>query len=210
MCGVPVSRAGRIFAEAYPQGLPRGGGRAARRPGGGEAARAEGGGAARRGAAGDARHAHRGCAAGFRQRTISSRRSRRPARPRRAIIWPRSTFPPASSCWARPAPPDLEGELLRLRPAEILVPEDELGDAAIKRASEAAGAPLSPSARTMLHQANGERLLKEAFEVPRSTAWAFSPRAISQPLPRRSHYVNLMQGRAARPCARRNARRQAR
>ena len=34
--------------------------------------------------------------------------------------------------------PDLEGELLRLRPAEVLLPEDELGDMAIKRASEAA------------------------------------------------------------------------
>ena len=61
MCGVPVSRAELRFAEADPQGLPRGRRRAARRPRGGEAARPQGGGAARRGAAGNARHAHRGC-----------------------------------------------------------------------------------------------------------------------------------------------------
>ncbi len=65
---------GRIFAEADPQGLPRGGGRAARRPGGRQAPRAEGGGAPRCGAAGDARHAHRGCAAGFGREQLPHRR----------------------------------------------------------------------------------------------------------------------------------------
>ncbi|MGO9172025.1 MAG: DNA mismatch repair protein MutS [Rhodomicrobium sp.] len=63
------------------------------------------------------------------------------------------------------AVPDLEGELMRLRPAEILVPEDELQDQAIKRASEAAGASLSPLARVCFTKAKGERALKEAFEV---------------------------------------------
>ena len=63
------------------------------------------------------------------------------------------------------AGPDLEGELMRLRPAEILVPEDELSDQAIKRAGEAAGASLSPLPRVCFTKAKGERALKEAFEV---------------------------------------------
>jgi DNA mismatch repair protein MutS len=60
---------------------------------------------------------------------------------------------------------DLEGELMRLSPAEILVPEDELADEAIKRAGGAAGAPLTPLTRGCFTKAKGERALKEAFEV---------------------------------------------
>ncbi len=60
---------------------------------------------------------------------------------------------------------DLAGELLRLRPAELLVPEDEIGDDAVSAASEAAGASLSPLPRACFTKARGERALKEAFQV---------------------------------------------
>jgi DNA mismatch repair protein MutS len=60
---------------------------------------------------------------------------------------------------------DLAGELLRLRPAELLIPEDEIGDEAAKAASEAAGAALSPLPRACFTKMRGERAMKEAFEV---------------------------------------------
>ncbi len=60
---------------------------------------------------------------------------------------------------------DLAGELLRLRPAELLIPDDEVADEAAKAASEGAGAPLSPLPRASFTKARGERALKEAFEV---------------------------------------------
>ena len=63
------------------------------------------------------------------------------------------------------AAPDLAGELLRLRPAELLVPDDEIVDEAAKAASEAAGASLSPLPRGYFTKQRGERALKEAFEV---------------------------------------------
>jgi DNA mismatch repair protein MutS len=63
------------------------------------------------------------------------------------------------------APADLDGELLRLRPAEILVPEDEISGEAIRKASEAAGAALSPLNRNCFTKTKGERELKEAFGV---------------------------------------------
>jgi DNA mismatch repair protein MutS len=63
------------------------------------------------------------------------------------------------------AAPDLAGELLRLRPAELLIPDDELADEAAKAASEAAGASLSPLPRGYFAKQRGERALKEAFEV---------------------------------------------
>ncbi len=63
------------------------------------------------------------------------------------------------------AAPDLAGELLRLRPAELLIPDDEIADEAAKAASEAAGASLSPLPRGYFTKQRGERALKEAFEV---------------------------------------------
>ncbi len=60
---------------------------------------------------------------------------------------------------------DLAGELLRLRPAELLIPEDDIADEAAKAASEAAGVPLSSLSRAYFSKARGERALKEAFEV---------------------------------------------
>jgi DNA mismatch repair protein MutS len=60
---------------------------------------------------------------------------------------------------------DLEGELLKLRPAEILVAEDEVADVRFKTASEAAGASVSPLPRPCFSRSKGERALKEAFEV---------------------------------------------
>ena len=89
--------------------------------------------------------------------------------------------------------PDLEGELLRLRPAEVLLPEDELGDAAIKRASEAAGAPLSPLSRTCFTKANGERALKEAFEVAALDGLGFFTEGDLAAMGALLHYVNLTQ-----------------
>ncbi len=89
--------------------------------------------------------------------------------------------------------PDLEGELLRLRPAEVLLPEDELGDAAIKRASEAAGAPLSPLSRACFTKANGERALKEAFEVAALDGLGFFTEGDLAAMGALLHYVNLTQ-----------------
>ncbi len=63
------------------------------------------------------------------------------------------------------APEDLAGELLRLRPAELLIAEDEIQDEALKAASEAAGSSLSPLPRALFAKAKGERALKEAFEI---------------------------------------------
>src|SRR5271165_2151480 len=60
---------------------------------------------------------------------------------------------------------DLAGELLRLRPAELLIPGDEIADEAAKAASEAAGASLSPLPHAYFTKERGERALKEAFEV---------------------------------------------
>jgi len=88
---------------------------------------------------------------------------------------------------------DLEGELLRLRPAEILLPEDELGDAAIKRASEAAGAPLSPLSRARFTKASGERELKEAFEVAALDGLGFFTEGDLAAMGALLHYVNLTQ-----------------
>lgn len=59
----------------------------------------------------------------------------------------------------------LEGELLRLRPAEVLAPEDEVVDEAIRRGGETCGASLSPLSRACFSKAKGERALKDAFEV---------------------------------------------
>ncbi|MGO9484684.1 MAG: DNA mismatch repair protein MutS [Rhodomicrobium sp.] len=88
---------------------------------------------------------------------------------------------------------DLEGELLRLRPAEVLLPEDELGDAAIKRASEAAGAPLSPLSRARFTKASGERELKEAFEVAALDGLGFFTEDDLAAIGALLHYVNLTQ-----------------
>ncbi len=88
---------------------------------------------------------------------------------------------------------DLEGELMRLRPAEVLLPEDELGDAAIKRASEAAGAPLSPLSRARFTKAAGERELKEAFEVAALDGLGFFTEGDLAAMGALLHYVNLTQ-----------------
>ncbi|MGA7328056.1 MAG: DNA mismatch repair protein MutS [Rhodomicrobium sp.] len=60
---------------------------------------------------------------------------------------------------------DLEGELFRLRPAEILLPEGELANEAVKGAIEASGTSLSSLSPAFFTKERGERALKEAFEV---------------------------------------------
>ncbi|MGC2630233.1 MAG: DNA mismatch repair protein MutS, partial [Rhodomicrobium sp.] len=88
---------------------------------------------------------------------------------------------------------DLEGELMRLRPAEILIPEDELHDPAMKRASEAAGAPPSPLSRVCFTKAKGERELKEAFEVAALDGLGFFTEGDLAAIGALLHYVNLTQ-----------------
>ncbi len=88
---------------------------------------------------------------------------------------------------------DLEGELLRLRPAEILVPEDELQDPAIKRASEAAAAPVSPLPRACFTRGKGERALKEAFEIAALDGLGFFTEGDLAAIGALLHYVNLTQ-----------------
>ncbi len=88
---------------------------------------------------------------------------------------------------------DLEGELMRLRPAEILIPEGELHDPAIKRASEAAGASPSPLSGACFTKANGERELKEAFEVGALDGLGFFTEGDLAAAGALLHYVNLTQ-----------------
>ncbi len=88
---------------------------------------------------------------------------------------------------------DLEGEMLRLRPAEVLLSDDELTDTAIKRASDAAAAPLSPLARTAFTKANGERALKEAFEIAALDGLGFFTEGDLAAIGALLHYVNLTQ-----------------
>ncbi|MGO9982598.1 MAG: DNA mismatch repair protein MutS [Rhodomicrobium sp.] len=88
---------------------------------------------------------------------------------------------------------DLEGELMRLRPAEILVAEDELADVAIKRAGEAAGASLSPLARACFTKAKGERALKEAFQVGALDGLGFFTEGDLAAVGALLDYVNLTQ-----------------
>src|SRR5258706_10941873 len=88
---------------------------------------------------------------------------------------------------------DLEGELLRLRPAEILTPEEEIADEVIRRASETSGASLSPLSRGCFTKAKGERALKEAFEVSALDGLGdLGDRALSV-AGALLHYVNLTQ-----------------
>jgi DNA mismatch repair protein MutS len=88
---------------------------------------------------------------------------------------------------------DLEGELMRLRPAEILVAEDELQDDALKHAGEGAGAPLSPLSRACFTKARGERALKEAFEVAALDGLGFFTEGDLAAAGALLHYVNLTQ-----------------
>ncbi len=83
--------------------------------------------------------------------------------------------------------------MLRLRPAEILLPDDELADTAVKRASEAAAAPLSPIARTAFTKATGERALKEAFEIAALDGLGFFTEGDLAAMGALLHYVNLTQ-----------------
>ncbi len=96
---------------------------------------------------------------------------------------------------------DLEGELMRLRPAEILIPEGELQDPAIKRASEAAGASPSPLSGACFTKAKGERELKEAFEVAALDGLGFFTEGDLAAAGALLHYVNLTQ-MGARPALR--------
>jgi DNA mismatch repair protein MutS len=88
---------------------------------------------------------------------------------------------------------DLEGELLRLRPAEILAPEDELADGALKRVSEAAGASLSPLPRAYFTKSRGERALKDAFEIAALDGLGFFTEGDLAAVGALLHYVNLTQ-----------------
>ncbi len=88
---------------------------------------------------------------------------------------------------------DLEGELMRLRPAEVLIPEDELHDPALKRASEATGAAPSPLSRACFTKAKGEWELKEAFEVAALDGLGFFTEGDLAAIGALLHYVNLTQ-----------------
>ncbi len=91
------------------------------------------------------------------------------------------------------AAPDLAGELLRLRPAELLIHEDEIADEEAKTASEAAGAPLSPLSRACFTKARGERALKEAFEVAALDGLGDFSDGDLAAIGALLHYVNLTQ-----------------
>jgi DNA mismatch repair protein MutS len=88
---------------------------------------------------------------------------------------------------------DLEGELLRLRPAEILIPEDEAAEGALSRAAEAARASLSPLPRAYFARAKGERALKEAFEIAALDGLGFFTEGDLSAIAALLHYVNLTQ-----------------
>ncbi|MFZ1109019.1 MAG: DNA mismatch repair protein MutS [Rhodomicrobium sp.] len=88
---------------------------------------------------------------------------------------------------------DLAGELLRLRPAELLIEEDETEDQAAKAASEAAGAPLSPLSRACFTKAKGERGLKEAFEIAALDGLGDFADGDLAAIGALLHYVNLTQ-----------------
>jgi DNA mismatch repair protein MutS len=88
---------------------------------------------------------------------------------------------------------DLAGELLRLRPAELLIAEDETQDEAAKAASEAAGAPLSPLSRACFTKARGERALKEAFEIAALDGLGDFADGDLAAIGALLHYVNLTQ-----------------
>ncbi len=88
---------------------------------------------------------------------------------------------------------DLEGELLRLRPAEILISESEEGDEAIKLAGEAAGAPLSPLSPACFTKAKGERELKDAFEAAALDGFGFFTEGDLAAIGGLLHYIGLTQ-----------------
>ncbi|WKW52167.1 DNA mismatch repair protein MutS [Rhodomicrobium lacus] len=89
--------------------------------------------------------------------------------------------------------PDLGGELLRLRPAEVLIAEDELGDEASKAAAEVSGAALSPLSRACFGRAKGERALREAFEVAALDGLGDFTDGDLTAIGALLHYVNLTQ-----------------
>ena len=90
------------------------------------------------------------------------------------------------------APADLAGELMRLRPAELLIAEDEI-DGAAKAASDAAAAPLSPLSRACFAKAKGERALKEAFETAAIEGLGDFSDGDLAAIGALLHYVNLTQ-----------------
>ena len=91
------------------------------------------------------------------------------------------------------AAPDLAGELLRLRPAELLLPDDDMADETAKTASEAASASLSPLPRAYFTKQRGERALKEAFEVAALDGLGDFEDADLAVIGALLHYVNLTQ-----------------
>ncbi len=91
------------------------------------------------------------------------------------------------------AAPDLAGELLRLRPAELLLPDDETADEAAKAASEAASASLSPLPRAYFTKQKGERALKEAFEAAAIEGFGDFSDSDLAAIGALLHYVNLTQ-----------------
>ncbi len=88
---------------------------------------------------------------------------------------------------------DLAGELLRVRPAELLISEEDIADETAKAASEAAGASLSPLPRVSFTKARGERALKEAFAVAALDGLGDFEDGDLAAIGALLHYVNLTQ-----------------
>jgi DNA mismatch repair protein MutS len=88
---------------------------------------------------------------------------------------------------------DLEGELLRLRPAELLIADGEEAGNLVRKAAELAGAPLSPLPRSCFSRNKGERALKEAFEVASLEGLGFFTEGDLTAIGALLHYVNLTQ-----------------
>ena len=112
---------------------------------------------------------------------------------RRATTSPRSTSLTGEFLLSEVAAPDLAGELLRLRPAELLLPDDETADEAAKAASEAASASLSPLPRAYFTKQKGERALKEAFEAAAIEGFGDFSDSDLAAIGALLHYVNLTQ-----------------
>ena len=193
MCGVPVAR-----ADDYLQKLIRKGFRVAvaeqlEGPGARQKARAESRRAPRCGAARYARNAYRGCAPRFRQQQLSCCARAKWQGRGGALQHRRARHLYRRVPSQRSGAPDLAGELLRLRPAELLLPDDETADEAAKAASEAASASLSPLPRAYFTKQKGERALKEAFEAAAIEGFGDFSDSDLAAIGALLHYVNLTQ-----------------
>ena len=156
-CGRAISR------ETDPQGLPRRGLRAGRRPGGGEEARRQIGGAPRGRPARDARHADRGIAARSARAPTCWRRSAAPAASSRL---PRADMSAGEfSVGAVARQPNSRRNWRGLRPAKLLAPDTLLADEDVAPLLKALGPALTPLPAVKFDSGAGERALKALYRV---------------------------------------------